>query len=164
VDALGERDFSARVRQIRLNPKIEQNVVTYNVVLSTRNDDGRLLPGMTANVSIEVARRDQALRVPNLALRFRPGEDAPVVDPLAGSGPATGSTGTERERPATLHLASEMEGRPVLVRQPVRLGISDGTLTELLWPSSLNQEDRVAVGEIVGGPADRRPAFRLRLF
>jgi HlyD family secretion protein len=163
VDALGERDFVARVRQIRLNPKIEQNVVTYNVVLATRNDDGRLLPGMTANVSIEVARRETVLRVPNLALRFRPGDGAPVIDE-PGSGPSRPGGADARDRTASLHLATERDGQPVLVRRLVRLGITDGSLTEILAPERLSAEDRVAVGEIVGASSQRQGGFRLRLF
>lgn len=158
VDALGERSFSAKVRQIRLNPKIEQNVVTYNVVLATRNDDGRLLPGMTANVSIEVARRDEVLRVPNLALRFRPSDASSVVEDDTGASVSsvTGFVGW-------VHLATEREGRPVLLRRPVSLGISDGALTEVLAPGRLSDDDRVAVGERVEGAGASR-GFRLRLF
>jgi HlyD family secretion protein len=95
LDALGERSFEARVRQVRLNPKIEQNVVTYNVVLATRNDDGRLLPGMTASVRIRVAAKTDVLRVPNTALRFRPSDpqrveqrDASPAEAAAGTAPA----------------------------------------------------------------------------
>lgn len=164
VDALGERTFKAGVRQIRLNPKIEQNVVTYNVVLATRNDDGRLLPGMTANVGIEVARRDDALRVPNLAFRFRPGDDTLVVD---GPGPVEGAgllSAARSGRQLTVHLASERDGRPVLVRQAILPGITDGTFTEVLGPRILTVEDRVAVGTLVIGADERRGGFRLRLF
>jgi HlyD family secretion protein len=161
VDALGERAFRATVRQIRLNPKIEQNVVTYNVVLATRNDDGRLLPGMTANVSIEVARRDDALRVPNIALRFRPADDAPVIDAEEAGTPAPPSPSS---RPLVIHVAAERDGRPVLVRRIIRSGITDGTFTELLAPQGLTVDDQVAVGAVVGGADERSGGFRLRLF
>jgi HlyD family secretion protein len=164
VDALGERIFRASVRQIRLNPKIEQNVVTYNVVLATRNDDGRLLPGMTANVSIEVARRDDVLRVPNLALRFRPSDDAPVIDAELTPDGRSGVTASSSVRAPTVHVAGERERQSVLVRQTIRPGITDGTFTEILGPEHLTVEDRVAVGTVVGGSADRSGGFRLRLF
>jgi HlyD family secretion protein len=62
------------VQQIRLNPTTQQNVVTYNVRVSLSNPDQILLPGMTAYVSIAVASRDDALLVPNAALRFKPSE------------------------------------------------------------------------------------------
>jgi HlyD family secretion protein len=156
VDALGDRQFEARVRQIRLNPKIEQNVVTYNVVLATRNDDGRLLPGMTATVRIRVSGKPEALKVPSTALRFRPS------DPEA----AVRQEGARGGRRAVLHVESRSEGRPVLARVPVAVGLSDGTWTELVDAAGLQPGDRVAVGEIVrpateGGGAG---GFRLRLF
>lgn len=76
VDAFPERSFNGLVRQIRLNPTTQQNVVTYDVVIDTNNPGQRLLPGMTAYVDIEVGRRDQVLAVPNAALRFKPDDPA----------------------------------------------------------------------------------------
>ena len=64
VDAHADRNFDGRVTQIRLNPKSEQNVVTYNVVIAVDNRDGLLLPGMTATVSLTVAERRDVLRLP----------------------------------------------------------------------------------------------------
>ena len=72
VDAFRDREFAGRVRVIRLNPTVQQNVVTYNVVIDVRNDTGVLLPGMTAQVSIVTQRRDDVLRLPKAALRFKP--------------------------------------------------------------------------------------------
>lgn len=74
VDAFPDRSFQGEVQQIRLNPTTTQNVVTYNVRVSVANPDQILLPGMTAYVSIGVARRENALLVPNAALRFKPPE------------------------------------------------------------------------------------------
>ena len=76
VDAFRDREFTGRVRVIRLNPTVQQNVVTYNVVIDVRNDTGVLLPGMTAQVAIVTQRRDNVLRLPNAALRFKPSDDA----------------------------------------------------------------------------------------
>jgi len=78
VDAFRDRDFTGIVRVIRLNPTVQQNVVTYNVVIDVKNDAGVLLPGMTAQVNIVTQRRDNVLRVPNVALRFKPSDDAEV--------------------------------------------------------------------------------------
>lgn len=50
VDAFQDREFSAIVKQIRLNPTVQENVVTYNVIATVINEEGTLLPGMTANV------------------------------------------------------------------------------------------------------------------
>jgi HlyD family secretion protein len=75
VDAFPDRNFAGKVRQIRLNPTSQQNVVTYDVVVSVDNPDFVLLPGMTAYVNIEIDRRNNALLVPNAALRFKPTEE-----------------------------------------------------------------------------------------
>lgn len=75
VDAFPERDFLGTVTQVRLQPRVDQNVVTYAVLVDVSNPDLMLRPGMTANVTIEVARRDNVLRVANAALRFRPQEE-----------------------------------------------------------------------------------------
>ena len=73
VDAYPDERFSGIVLQIRLSPKVEQNVVTYTVVVTADNPEGKLLPGMTANLDFEVARSpEDALLVSNLALRFEP--------------------------------------------------------------------------------------------
>jgi HlyD family secretion protein len=72
VDAFADRKFEASVRQIRNSPTNVQNVVTYKVIADVDNKSGLLRPGMTANVSIIVAYRDNVLMVPNAALRFRP--------------------------------------------------------------------------------------------
>ena len=72
VDAFADRKFKAGVRQIRNSPTNVQNVVTYKVIADVDNKTGLLRPGMTANVSIIVAYRDNVLMVPNAALRFRP--------------------------------------------------------------------------------------------
>ena len=76
VDAFPDQNFEGQVSEVRLEPITEQNVVTYTTVIATRNPDLKLRPGMTANVSVEVARRGDVLRLPNAALRFRPPADA----------------------------------------------------------------------------------------
>jgi HlyD family secretion protein len=72
VDTFPERDFDGKVSQIRLSPKTSSNVVTYPVIVEVDNQDLTLLPGMTADVRIQVARAENALRVPASATRFRP--------------------------------------------------------------------------------------------
>ena len=71
VDAFPGRRFEGKVKQVRLNPTNQQNVVTYNVVVAVSNPDLVLLPGMTAYVSFVIDQREHALLVPNAALRFR---------------------------------------------------------------------------------------------
>src|SRR5262245_19360931 len=72
VDAYPTDEFNGTVAQVRLQPIVQQNVVTYATVINVPNVDLRLKPGMTANVNVEIARRSNVLRVPNTALRFRP--------------------------------------------------------------------------------------------
>ena len=74
VDAFPTRTFVGRVAQVRNAPTNYQNVVTYDCIISVDNPDLKLKPGMTANVSIVIAERNDALRVANPALRFRPPE------------------------------------------------------------------------------------------
>ena len=75
VDAYPTDTFHGTVAQVRLQPATVQNVVTYSTVISAPNPEFKLKPGMTANVTIEIARRDNVLRAPNAALRFRPTND-----------------------------------------------------------------------------------------
>src|SRR5215813_826249 len=85
VDSFANQIFSGAVMQVRKAPPVLQNVVTYNVVISARNPDLRLLPGMTANVRLVVAQKESVLKIPNSALRFRlPGDES--VAPRAGGG------------------------------------------------------------------------------
>jgi HlyD family secretion protein len=74
VDAYVYRTFHGDVKQVRFGPVTNQNVVNYDAVIGVNNDDLKLLPGMTANVSIIVAERNNVLKIPNAALRFRPPE------------------------------------------------------------------------------------------
>lgn len=95
VDAYPNRQFRGKVIQIRNAPKTISNVVTYDVIIEVNNDNQRLKPGMTANVSIVVERAMNALRVANSALRVRLPEElipkapaAPAATSASGSAPA----------------------------------------------------------------------------
>ncbi len=83
VDAFPNRQFRGRVSSIRNSPITVQNVVTYETIIEVRNDDQKLRPGMTANVSIVIAHRPNVLRLPNNALRVRL-PDVPLPPPVAG--------------------------------------------------------------------------------
>ncbi|MGA7989831.1 MAG: efflux RND transporter periplasmic adaptor subunit, partial [Thermoanaerobaculia bacterium] len=92
VDAYPEQSFKGSVSQIRLSPQTVQNVVTYPVMLDVPNQDLKLKPGMTANVQIPVDTRQDVLRVPNAALRFRPDPaDVASGDKGPGALPSTAS-------------------------------------------------------------------------
>jgi len=90
VDAFRGQTFSGEVMQVRKAPQTVQNVVTYNVVVSARNPEGRLLPGMTANVRLVVDQKDSVLKVPSAALRYRPPGKAAEAVPATGAGPSGG--------------------------------------------------------------------------
>ena len=88
VDAFPGRTFRGEISQIRKAAQVVQNVVSYTTVITVPNPDRSLLPGMTANVRVQVDRREDALRVPNAALRFRPPADSaePGAQPRARAG------------------------------------------------------------------------------
>src|SRR5690348_14068817 len=111
VDAFQDREFTGTVEQVRLNPTIQQNVVSYNVIVAVSNDDGVLLPGMTANVRFTVHQRKAVLRIPNGALRYKP----------AGEDPDTAPTAARLAGKHTLYRLEE--GKPVSIN--VKTGISD---------------------------------------
>jgi HlyD family secretion protein len=124
VDAYDQEAFTGAVQQVRLAASTVQNVVTYPVVVEAENPGEKLFPSMTANLSCEVARRMQALRVPNAALRFRPD-------------PEPAQTGPERPGRAPAAAAAR-EGRRVWIPTdaspravPVETGITDGSFTEI---------------------------------
>jgi HlyD family secretion protein len=75
VDAYPTETFTGTVTQVRLQPTVVQNVVTYSTVISVPNPDYKLKPGMTASVNVEIARRSNVLRIPTASLRFRPTEE-----------------------------------------------------------------------------------------
>jgi HlyD family secretion protein len=114
VDAYPEEEFHGRIAQIRLNATVNQNVITYPVILAVDNPDQKLRPLMTANVTIDVAQVKAVLRVPNAALRFRPtgGDDDGATRPRGPSGgapaggaaaatPAPGASPEERQAART---------------------------------------------------------------
>ena len=99
VDAFAGREFHGQVLQVRKAPRVVQNVVTYTVLVSADNSELRLLPGMTANIQIIVDERQNALKVPNAALRFKPnGEDAKSPGASRSAAASSGETAQPEER------------------------------------------------------------------
>lgn len=97
VDAFPNRSFSGQVVQVRNSPKTSSNVVTYETIINVDNKDLKLRPGMTANVSIIVASRENTLRVPNAALRVRLPDSVAVK---GGAAPAAASATAQAPAPA----------------------------------------------------------------
>ena len=118
VDAYPDVTFHGKVWQIRQAPIIVQNVVTYDVVIQVNNRDLKLMPGMTANVSIIISTRHDAIRITNAALRFRLSEKPPAAA-VAGAGGKKGLTVWVLE-----------DGKPK--RVVITPGISDGNYTEVV--------------------------------
>lgn len=141
VQAYPLKTFEGRVKQVRLKPTTSSNVVNYTVVISAANDEGLLLPGMTAMVDFIVARKTDVLAVPNAALRFTPSaqdlEEAmermrasmpPPPDSLKNSmpPPPPPQAGSDEWK----HLWYLDEGGH-LASAPVHVGITDGSKTEI---------------------------------
>ncbi|WP_374683783.1 efflux RND transporter periplasmic adaptor subunit [Accumulibacter sp.] len=163
VDAFPERSFAGQVQQIRLNPTTQQNVVTYNVRVSLSNPDHILLPGMTAYVSIVVARRDDALLVPNAALRFKPPEGDPGSKPVAGDVRGKGGK-HDRDKDSgsssgTVHVVDQGQLKAV----SVQLGITDNRNSEVLG-GELKVGERVVVGENPVTSGSKPSSVGMRLF
>lgn len=146
VDAYPGVRFEGRVRQVRNAPTSIQNVVTYNVVVGVDNADLRLKPGMTANVSIVVARSDDTLKVSNAALRFSPSkiEQADGAPPaVPASKPAGGFPSFDaRDKTKQVWIIGP-SGDPEAI--PLQPGISDGNWTEVV-SGDLHDGDAVIIG------------------
>ena len=163
VDAFPNRDFEGVVKQLRLNPTVTSNVVTYNVVVSVDNPEQILLPGMTAYVSIQVAKQNNVLLAPNAALRFKPKLD----DASANTSSAGKNRGKKKGNADDAFLGKVYVLRnAVLEPIKVKVGISDGRFTEIS-SESLKVGDKVIVGEMQaegGAPATSQGNMRMRMF
>jgi HlyD family secretion protein len=116
VDAYPNERFTGTVSQVRLQPSVVQNVVTYSTVITVPNPQLKLKPGMTANVTVEVLRRTNVLRVANAATRFRP--TAEMFSVLNQATPpelqrtGTGRTGNRGAGAATPAVATQAQTAP----------------------------------------------------
>lgn len=180
VDAYPNQNFHGEVKQLRLNPKTEQNVVTYDVVIAVDNSDEKLLPGMTAYVNIDTQRRQDVLRVPTGALRFRPPEEAKIVDDgtaRAGDGKSTGN-GDANAQADDGNAGGEGHGKrrksnrnngKVWVQVdgglkaiPVKLGITDRRYTEITG-GDLKAGDQVIIEQVLDEKADLKKGMKFRM-
>ncbi len=172
VDAFPERSFSGEVQQIRLNPTVTQNVVTYNVRISLQNPDQILLPGMTAYVNIAIAKADDVLMVPNAALRFKPADSAGKTVEMNGDASSNATAnGTDRREgrkgkrgnhdgnTGTVYVVEGDVIRPV----SVEIGITDNRMTEITG-GELKDGARVIVGERPTGDPSKPSSVGMRLF
>lgn len=165
VDAYPGARFRGVVKQVRHAPITVQNVVTYKVIVGVSNDDLRLKPGMTANVSITVARREDVLKVPNAALRFIPPKSGRPDDQALAAGGARSRPGSEEQHPDAAGKARPVASRTLWKMGPsglpepatIVVGISDGNATEVV-SGDLAAGDRVIIGlEALPGERRRQP-------
>ncbi len=130
VDAFPGINFKGTINQIRLSPQEIQNVVTYNVVIDVKNEELKLKPGMTANLTFTIDERNDVLKLPNSALRFRPSDitQEQIREMLrnSASGSAPGTTG-QRKRPE----AEQTPGSPAGENTQRRGGFAASTAAVL---------------------------------
>ncbi len=181
VDAFPQERFRGKVRQIRNAPQSVQNVVTYDAVIDVDNPDLKLKPGMTANVTFVNAEKNDVLRVPNSALRFRPPAELARAA-TSSANPATSDSaapaGSSADRPRRQRGQGEGQGPPDGARRggpkedsdvrtvwvlsgiephPVKIhvGITDGSLTEVT-DGELSSGDAL-ITEVTGLESDNKP-------
>src|ERR1051326_5974441 len=147
VQAYPNRTFTGTVKQVRMQSKIDQNVVEYTVVVSVANPDGKLLPGMTATVTFQVAKASDVLTVANAALRFQATDAmrAAARAAAAAQRAATDSTtpartagtraGVRPQRPANVAQLWYVNDQGVPATLRVRTGLTDGQSTEISGPA-----------------------------
>ncbi len=155
VDAFAGQRMTGKVKQIRLNPKTESNVVTYNVVIAVANPDEKLLPGMTAYVDIGVQKRENVLRVPNAALRFKPtdesavekiGDEKAAAPNLAAAGEAASRAAANSRDSGALPLATaEKAPASAAVASSARQGSDEADTGRRMRNGGANTMGRVYV-------------------
>lgn len=169
VDAYPGRKFRGRVAQVRVSPTTVQNVVTYDAVVNVDNPELELKPGMTANVSFRTAEAKDVLKVANAALRFKAPQDwldaakaarekvgggAPP-EAAAAYGAQAGAGGGRRLRDGSVkRIWKQPAGGGAPVAIPVKVGVSDGSVSEITpLHGELAEGEQVVTG-IKGGSGD----------
>ena len=169
VDAFPNRSFLGSVKQIRLNPTTQSNVVTYDVVVAVDNPDQILLPGMTAYVNIAIDQRKDVLIIPNAALRFRPSDLKPAKNDMKDSGGSTGkgsnsgNSGLKKKRDAGSATVYVLDaGKPRAVN--ITVGITDNRNTEVVAGDLKSGDVLISSEKLPAGDAASGSAPRMRMF
>jgi HlyD family secretion protein len=181
VQALPRETFTGTVKQVRLQSTTQDNVVSYTVVLSVSNPQGKLLPGMTANVDFLTKSAQNVLMVPNAALRFTPSDEAlaEARGPRQGAGANTGTGGqgaaqrtraagrTRGQRPTDVGRLWYLDSNGKLAMARVKTGISNGTMTQVSGPElkpgmqviagSLQAQDQTSTATPFGNNSNQQP-------
>lgn len=158
VDAYDEQNFTGIVRQVRLQPVVTQNVVNYTVIIDVPNPDLKLLPGMTANITVMIKEVNDILKVPASALKFNPPQEyleklkkgindslrlrqgAKPDGPMRGLTPGIRQRGEERPNIARIWIKEGETIRPARVIP----GLSDGSYTEV--KGNIKEGEEVVTG------------------
>jgi HlyD family secretion protein len=177
VDAYPGQTFTGNVAQCRPNATMQQNVVTYNIVVSVKNPtdkdhpNGLLLPYMTANVKFIMQKKENVLLVPNSALRYKPSPELIVPDarakfankkvgPKGPNDQSAGSGSKDKEELPILWVKDGKYVRPVTIH----IGMSDGVSTEVTG-KDVEEGTVIVTGESRGGDAgDAKSPFTPQLF
>lgn len=140
VDAYPDESFVGTISQVRYSPEITQNVVTYTTIVEVANPEFKLLPGMTATVSVIVEQAEAVLLIPNAALRY---------SPVFKSGPESGSLSSNKRKAKSPDQKREDSQRIWILDEnsnlkpvPVKTGVTDNSYSELL-------EGMLAEGQII---------------
>ncbi|MBV8252130.1 MAG: efflux RND transporter periplasmic adaptor subunit [Chitinophaga sp.] len=162
VDAYLDDVFSGRVQEIRLQPSVSSNVVTYNTIINAPNEDRKLKPGMTANVTIYTAEKDNALLIPVRALKFRPdsaalGKKYKILTAVKKHENVPRDTNKidleKKKREGTMSYVWVLHG-DTLQQVRIRTGLNDNTHLEVLYGLTINDKVITSMdGGGGGGPA-----------
>ncbi|MCQ2914712.1 MAG: efflux RND transporter periplasmic adaptor subunit [Alphaproteobacteria bacterium] len=144
VDTYTSDIFFGRVSQIRLQPKEDSNVVMYTVIISISNDDLRLMPGMTAYVSIKVENKENVLRIKNLAFQYRPVVAGERSKNVSNAEKAKIKAERQSLKPNESFLYKEIDNKPFKIK--VVKGIQNLVYTEIL--EGLKDGDKVIVEDL----------------
>ncbi|MFI5242982.1 MAG: efflux RND transporter periplasmic adaptor subunit [Gemmatimonadales bacterium] len=156
VQAYSGQSFTGSVRQVRINSTTVNNVVNYTAVIAVENPDGKLLPGMTATVKFLVGSANDALTVPNAALRFKP---AIAAAPSTHTKVRNVSVGAMADSTSTIW---QLDATGALAPVRVRTGLTDGTRTQVSG-SAVKEGMQIVVGAntvtttVVATPASKNP-------
>lgn len=145
VDAYPNNNFVGVVKQIRLNPVNTANVVTYNIVISVENQEGLLLPGMTAYVTINFAKHEKVLLVPNAALRYKPKNENLNLT-ARGNEASRNRDKAKKEGYGSGKIYILRDNKPVMIR--VSTSLTNGKLTEVV-SSEIKEDDLIITGDLV---------------
>lgn len=165
VDSYPEQEFIGTVKQVRLSPSVVQNVVTYTVIIDVPNEELKLMPGMTATVSILIEEQKNVLKVPTLALRFQPSQDETEID----SNVVLKNKDSLKSKNKNLIAKNNIDSISIetlvpikkiknskiwilnsnnkLVSIQIKTGLVDGTFTEI-FNGTIKEGDEVVVGVV----------------